>query len=84
MNNLKPCPFCGGTDLRMGEAHEAVYVNCPDCDTDGPMRHTDQEAITAWNTRAEGIDELTEMDENTWKKMSDKLKTYPQSFGLKT
>ena len=52
---LLPCPFCGGTNLRVCTGE---YVHCPDCGTDGPFficmkgdeDHT-AEAIAAWNRR---------------------------------
>ena len=55
MNELKPCPFCGG------EAHLEQYqdapeyfaiVRCSQCDIKA-VKDTDEEAIEAWNTRAE-------------------------------
>ena len=41
MDNLKPCPFCGSTDLTFGEReeqpdsrymHEVSYLRCDDCE----------------------------------------------------
>lgn len=39
--NLKPCPFCGGTDLQYGIRDRnrwgwLVYVWCDTCGIDGP------------------------------------------------
>ena len=63
MNELKPCPFCGGEAIIMQENN--WWVACTDCtaeigfdgmtDTSGCFGHynTEAEAIEAWNTRAE-------------------------------
>lgn len=33
-NALKPCPFCGGEDLRLENTHSAMYwVLCVSCNT---------------------------------------------------
>lgn len=50
---LLPCPFCGhtkfGPDSIFGEGYR--YVVCGICDTSGPAKRTEAEAIEAWNTR---------------------------------
>ena len=53
-NELKPCPFCGGTKV-------IVYTNvnlrgdcaghCYQCGTYGPFCEDEEDAITAWNRR---------------------------------
>lgn len=55
---LKPCPFCGGTDIDMDECKvlmEGVSpywsAFCNGCETNGPATWIESEAITAWNTR---------------------------------
>ncbi len=63
---LKPCPFCGGHDIkvrRMGNDHtknQKVVISCSSCRfqrTDATIRHgldwVENIAIMAWNTRAE-------------------------------
>jgi len=66
MSELKPCPFCGGSDLEITprKAHDdndreyAKAVHCRDCMTVGPHEvgigwcETDEEAVEAWNRRA--------------------------------
>ncbi|MFK3794785.1 Lar family restriction alleviation protein [Pseudomonas sp. NPDC088444] len=47
---LKPCPFCGGTNLQVTEA--SSYVMCYGCDADGPVGRPADAAIAAWNNRA--------------------------------
>jgi len=54
MSDLKPCPFCGFTDVepyRSGDNNH--YVECPRCGTFGPDCDSRQEAIDVWNTRAD-------------------------------
>lgn len=49
---MRPCPFCGGRELRIarpGPASAAVW--CRTCGTYGPARQTADDALTAWNYR---------------------------------
>lgn len=50
MSELKPCPFCGGTDLNVIN-NQSYAVQCLTCN--GRARHffTEEEAIVAWNHR---------------------------------
>ena len=54
--SLKPCPFCGGTDLNT-ETDDGIYwVVCRGCFAEGPylsIRANDD--ATEWNTRAAPI-----------------------------
>lgn len=63
---LKPCPFCGGTDLRLEtysiqpDDYWGGSVRCNDCDAEGgrPECWHDEhdvadEVRAAWNRRAE-------------------------------
>lgn len=49
---LKPCPFCGGTNLYYAEGR-FYAVECGDCGGKvvGAFR-TEEDAAEAWNTRA--------------------------------
>ena len=48
---LKPCPFCGTTFL--GVQPSGWWVWCENCGAEGPAnKHARDEAITAWNRRA--------------------------------
>ncbi len=48
---LKSCPFCGGSDLENLKPFYAL-VRCLICGSEGSLQDTKAEAITAWNTRA--------------------------------
>lgn len=53
MDELKPCPFCGGSGYwRQGRCEPSFYIACKKCETIGPATVTLETAITAWNTRA--------------------------------
>lgn len=59
MAELKPCPFCGGEATL---SYNTAYGFCPWCDnTDcilNDLTHgyeTEEEAIEAWNRRAEDV-----------------------------
>lgn len=62
MAELKPCPFCGGNNV--GVWHEFWYVaerddyavQCYDCHFGLSIKHTEKEAIEAWNRRANDKD----------------------------
>jgi Lar family restriction alleviation protein len=56
MRELKPCPFCGGTDASVDSTGEGEYdVTCMHCVAGaiacGPRKEDQASAITAWNTR---------------------------------
>jgi len=57
---LKPCPFCGSTDLKaydcFGQTHPKRksmlwIVDCMNCDCMGPLSETKKGVIKLWNTR---------------------------------
>lgn len=50
-NELKPCPFCGGTNLTMVSCEGEHYAGCFTCHTCGPGGTSREEAIEAWNRR---------------------------------
>lgn len=57
-NKLKPCPFCGETELigvyfRRFFNMDFHYGYCLICGARGPRNIDKQEAIEAWNRRAE-------------------------------
>lgn len=57
---LRPCPFCGSTDLHIetdSEPRSTVNVLCdnPDCEAEGPNQaFTADDAVIAWNRRIAG------------------------------
>lgn len=63
-SELKPCPFCG-SEARLTystDNHRQPYVTCdtPKCPSCNPYQwhyHTEEEAIEAWNRRADDPEE---------------------------
>ena len=57
MNELKPCPFCGGEAQYIDEVElNYCYVFCKNCfaQTGQYVLDAEDKAITAWNKRTEG------------------------------
>lgn len=63
--SVKPCPFCGGTDVRIAHVNSRSDIFCETCKTSGPsiwhggpnadrltLNRCDNEAIAAWNLRS--------------------------------
>lgn len=56
---LKPCPFCGGTDLSLVEMSscgcvpDTDAVKCNTCDAQGPIWNGTDEKVL-WDTRGGG------------------------------
>jgi Lar family restriction alleviation protein len=51
-----PCPFCGGQHVDIVDDGVDVWVQCFDCDAQGPSYNDfpeQREAIAAWNRRAQ-------------------------------
>lgn len=69
-NTLLPCPFCGGNDIQIDEMESfwdknetSWRVLCIDCiaETAGD---TKEQAIAAWNRRADHLPDATKMVSN--------------------
>ena len=52
---LKPCPFCGGTNLNIRKGKYMWWVECcnGDCGAKGGYKSYKKVAIESWNRRAE-------------------------------
>lgn len=54
MFKLKPCPFCGGeAQILIIKEQKFHSVRCIKCRTLTDIYETEEEAIEAWNRRAE-------------------------------
>ena len=55
MEELKPCPFCGGEAVVCGyPSEQMVYVKCRECGACSfGCQANEEKAAAAWNTRAE-------------------------------
>jgi Lar family restriction alleviation protein len=57
---LKPCPFCGGAEIKFGHIRDGRCVGCTSCGSLVRQYHPDAEARARqkWNTRADHSDAL--------------------------
>jgi Lar family restriction alleviation protein len=52
MTDLKPCPFCGSTNITAVEYIMGFWKHfCHECETEGPAGKTKDESLGRWNTR---------------------------------
>ena len=51
MEKLKPCPFCGGKNIRVWNT-STHWVSCDDCLASTACALTEEEAVRYWNRRA--------------------------------
>lgn len=49
---LKPCPFCGGKNIRIWNI-STPWVSCDDCLANTACAPTEEEAVKYWNRRAD-------------------------------
>lgn len=61
---LKPCPFCGGTDIdiRTNDYGLSWYSFCNDCGVMCGYAMTKDDVMNAWNMRAGKIEEAPTVD----------------------
>ncbi len=58
MTELKPCPFCGSSELDTNcdkYYNNVVFVECNICSSRGSARYSEKDAIAAWNCRDEPL-----------------------------
>lgn len=63
MNDLKPCPFCGG---EAQIEHMSCWVECQKCYAASVTCGEEQAAIDAWNTRVERTCEFKPFKDEDW------------------
>lgn len=52
MEDLKPCPFCGGKGSLDHHADSHIYVIvCTECEAEGSWTDSEEKAIANWNKR---------------------------------
>lgn len=67
MDELKPCPFCGKAptpDFSVIDGEAAYHFHCQNAECPAwpnVSGETEEDAITAWNTRSPVTDEMVEM-----------------------
>ena len=64
---LRPCPFCGGPDVRF---HPRGWMRCHECLAEGPTREAgiEAQAIAAWNARPGGDEAVREAEDRGYKR----------------
>ena len=60
----KPCPFCGCTDVYLGEnpIWDEWEVFCDECRASGSLHAEKADAVTAWNRRSESAEVQSAFD----------------------
>lgn len=55
MTGLKPCPFCGSRKIEINriDGTREYYLTCEECGIEQPLYPTADEAVGAWNRRAD-------------------------------
>lgn len=51
MEELKPCPFCGSSNVTLYEMNPNSYARCRDCGAEGSLCGSHDKAAAAWNRR---------------------------------
>ena len=75
---LKPCVFCSSVNLTVFDQPCIAWVQCGDCEADGPPKDTAAEAIDAWN-RAPASSE--QQAAAVQPRLTVRLTSFPESNG---
>lgn len=53
MEELKPCPFCGSSEVRCISffRDDEYYIQCNNCGAESGLKFQERKAIEAWNKR---------------------------------
>lgn len=51
IKTLKPCPFCGSNNVQLVIQEASRWVECLNCETQGPLAKTKNWATRKWNRR---------------------------------
>ncbi|MCK1735110.1 restriction alleviation protein, Lar family [Bradyrhizobium sp. 138] len=49
--SLRPCPFCGGSEVWINSGIDPKFVVCKECSAFGPNAPTVKQAVERWNKR---------------------------------
>ena len=60
---LRACPFCGSKehihiDKYNNDGYWWTYVECEECQANGPVRKQKRDAVIAWNERFINMDDI--------------------------
>lgn len=72
-DELKPCPFCGGTPIVYGRDGTQRIAICNECNASTDFKETECEAIEAWNRRVQPTFTPAELEEK-WLELIERKK----------
>ena len=49
---IKPCPFCGSSNIHLAQDDDLHWCGCTSCGVEGPFRDSRINAIKVWQRRA--------------------------------
>ncbi|MGS3871474.1 Lar family restriction alleviation protein [Escherichia coli] len=52
-DNVKPCPFCGCSSIRVREISNNYRACCNSCETSVAFQESEEAAVKRWNSRAD-------------------------------
>lgn len=63
--NIEPCMFCGGKAHYQIDTLDPTYcwIGCFDCLAEGPLKKSEEDAVTAWNAVARIVREHRESND---------------------
>ena len=81
MTELKPCPFCGSGRQRIVLATDGWAIDCLSCAVQVGFDSAEEDAVLAWNTRAESTTHIREALEEIIARAPDRAEAMFEALG---